>query len=42
VFVRTAGAETYVITLTKEGDEYLFEDINSPDTDQWEKLPELK
>ncbi len=41
-FVRTEGVETYVITLTKEGDEYLFEDINSPDTAQWEKLPLLK
>lgn len=40
-FLRTDGAETYVITLTNENGQYGFEDINSPDTAQWEKLAPL-
>lgn len=41
-FLRTEGAETFVIVLTKDGDEYGFEDINSPDTADWEKLPRFE
>ncbi len=40
-FLRTEGAETFVIMLTNENGEYGFEDINSPDTAQWEKLAPL-
>ena len=41
-FLRTEGAETFVIVLTKDGDKYGFEDINSPDTSNWEKLPRFE
>ncbi|NLI75596.1 MAG: hypothetical protein GX442_04035 [Candidatus Riflebacteria bacterium] len=40
-FLRTEGVETFVIMLTNENGEYGFEDINSPDTAQWEKLAPL-
>ncbi len=41
-FLRQEGQEAFVITLTCDGGEYGFEDINSPDTASWDKLPALK
>lgn len=38
VKIRVDGGEVFVVVLSREGEEYFFEDINSPSTESYEKL----
>lgn len=38
VKIRQDGREVFVVTLSREGEEYFFEDINSPSTESYDKL----
>ncbi len=40
--IKVIGSEVIVIVLTKEGDTYGFEDINSPGVESYNSLPLLK
>ena len=39
--IRVVGGEVFVVVLSLEDGKYLFEDLNSPGVDDWEKLGQI-